>query len=144
MIYLSHKYIPRKPVTPSTMKRNILIWLLLLPFDILLGTVFAVNHYLDNGLVSAKHFWIYASMGLMIPIAFVLQPVKHWHLTYGLVFLLGISILVVALISGSILARTKLILLFLFMLLYFFIGQLLTTLHAAESLLLFCLIFCEP
>jgi len=122
------------------MMRTILIGLALLPFVILLGTVFADNQSLVNGVVSAKHFWFYASMGLMIPIAFLLQPVKRWPVTDGLVFLLGVSILVVAFLSGSPLARTKLILLVLLMLLYFLTRRLLTTLPAAESLLVFCLI----
>jgi tetratricopeptide (TPR) repeat protein len=122
------------------MMRTILIGLALLPFVLLLGTVFADNHFLVNGVVSAKYFWFYASMGLMIPVAFMLQPIKHWHVSDGFVLLLGVSILVVAFLSGAPLARTKLILLILLVLLYFLTRRLLTTLPAAESLISFCLI----
>lgn len=121
------------------MRKSLTIKLIvIIPFVILMCTVFASSHSLANGVVSAKYFWFYASMGLMIPVAFIVPPIRRWFVVDGLFFVLGISIVVVALLSGSPFAKTKLILLVL--LLYFLTRRLLSRYPAAESLFVFCLI----
>lgn len=123
------------------MRKSLTIELIvIIPFVILMCTVFSSSHNLANGVVSAKYFWFYVSMGLMIPVAFIVSPIRRWFVVDGLFFLLGISIVVVALLSRSPFAKTKLILLVLLVLLYFLTRRLLSRYPAAESLFVFCLI----
>ena len=123
------------------MRKSLAIELIvIIPFVILMCTVFASSHSLANGVVSAKYFWFYASMELMIPVAFIVPPIRRWFVVDSLFFVLGISIVVVALLSGSPFAKTKLILLVLLVLLYFLTRRLLSRYPAAESLFVFCLI----
>lgn len=95
--------------------------LLLIPFLLVLGTVFADSNALVNGVVSAKYFWFYASMGILSPIMLF---VKH-RLSFrfaDLIVLLFVSVqLLVGIASGEPYAKNKLLLLILLYVLYLYV-----------------------
>jgi tetratricopeptide (TPR) repeat protein len=112
---------------------------ILIPFILLLAIVFADTNLLANGVVSAKYFWFYASMALMIPVIPFLKLVRL-NVSDFFVLLVGSGILIVALISGAPFAKTKLVLLLLLLVLYFLIRRVLDTSRPAEKLFAFVLI----
>lgn len=116
-------------------------WMCIIPFTVVLCTVFADSTVLANGNVSAKHFWFYASMALMLPVIPFLKPVKRYHAADLLVLLLGASILVASLSSGVPLAKTKLILLALLLVLYFQLRNLISNYRSIEMLFTTILLF---
>ena len=50
---------------------KIQIHVLLIPFCLVLSTVFAVDETLANGVVSAKYFWFYVVMGVTALISLI-------------------------------------------------------------------------
>lgn len=103
------------------LSRTFLHALLVLPFFLVLGTVFADSHSLVGGIVSAKYFWFFASMGcLALTMLFVKSrwPFQMFDL---LVFFLVVVQLSVGLISGEPYAKNKFVLLILLFFLYLYV-----------------------
>lgn len=116
-------------------------WMCIIPFLVVLCTVFAESDVLINGNVSAKIFWFYASMALMLPIIPFLLSVKRYNGSDLLVLLLGASILIASLTSGVPFAKSKIILLVLLLILYFLLRNLISNNRSVEILFTTMLIF---
>jgi tetratricopeptide (TPR) repeat protein len=135
----------------------------LLPFVMVLSTVFVVRPELGNGVVSGKYFWFYLSMGVMAGVT-IIQKFKDSRIQKfedsmiqrfgdsgfknvrtgwgdGLILLYGASTLLVGYFVHSSEATTKQILLLLVILLYFYFKALLrSSKPALYRLVLFFLV----
>lgn len=76
---------------------KIQILVLLIPFCLVLSTVFAVDETLANGVVSAKHFWFYGAMGITAMFSLLVYGYKRADCTFNPVDVL------VALFTGCVL-----------------------------------------
>lgn len=116
-------------------------WLILLiPFILVICTVFAQSNILVNGVVSAKYFWFYGSMailGIFIPF---IRPIKKYNLADLFLVFVVLTILVVSLISDAPINRTKLVNLLLLLILYFQLRKIFEKYYHSEEILVFFLI----
>lgn len=112
-----------KAFTINQIKKN-LNSIYLLPFLLLLSTVFVVNPELKNGVVTGKYFWFYASMGLVAitTIFSLFKSSQKWHvcLLDWLILAFGIITLSVSYGLNDSEVVTKHILLLLIIILYFY------------------------
>lgn len=113
---------------------------LYLPFIMVLLTVFAESQQLAYGVVSAKYFWFYASMFLLIPAIPFLKPIKHINAADFFILLVSVSMLFISIISGTPFLKTKLIILLLLLVLYFQLRNFLEMFRSAEMLFTFVLV----
>lgn len=109
---------------------NSMNFLLLVPFIMVLSTVFIVSKNLENGVVSGKYFWFYLSMALISTstiFSFYINRKKVYLSTLDvLVSLFCVSGCIITCIhSGSLSNRLIILLLILLLFFYFriFIGQ---------------------
>lgn len=103
------------------LSRTFLHALLVLPFFLVLGTVFADSHSLVGGVVSAKYFWFFASMGCLALTMLFVKSRWPFQMCDLLVFLLVVVQLSVGLISGEPYAKNKFVLLILLFFLYLYV-----------------------
>ena len=96
--------------------------ILMIPFVMLLLTVFVISNELANGIVSGKYFWFYISLGLAAPAAFISFVINRRNVRLNLLDLL---VLVFSIITLSVSyyhnqsANNKFVLLGLLTVLYF-------------------------
>ena len=117
----------------------------LIPYTIVLSTVFIVNKEIAHGVISGKYFWFYLSMGLcsLVSVGLVVFSRKklQFNLLDGLFVLLGLtSLLFINFIHISEMA-TKQILLILVIFLYFYFNLSLKNNKHARYWLTVCFIF---
>lgn len=114
--------------------------LLLLPFMLVIFTVFAQNNTLVNGNVSAKYFWFYCSMGIMgITIPFI-RPIKIYNLADLFLLLAVVTIIAVSLLNDVPINKTKIVNLLLLTVLYFQIRKIFEKYYHSVEILVFFLI----
>jgi hypothetical protein len=103
--------------------RKISFLFLLLPFLLVLSTVFVIDKGLADGVVSGKYFWFYGAMGLASLSVFILcccYPLRfRFNLLDALVLLYGILSLSLSYFYHQSEVFTKQVLLLLVILLYF-------------------------
>jgi tetratricopeptide (TPR) repeat protein len=117
------------------------IWaILLLPFILILLTVFADSNNLANGIVTAKYFWFYAGMGIMIPFILFMKPVRRFCKADLFIILFVVSIILTALLSGAPILKTKFVLLLLLLVLYIQLRKIFSNYKSAGQLLSFIII----
>lgn len=116
-------------------------WLfLLLPFMLVIITVFAQSNSLVNGNVSAKYFWFYCSMGFMgITIPFI-RPIKKYNLADLFLLFAVVTIIVVCLLNDAPINKTKFVNLLLLAILYFQLRKIFEKYNHSEDILVFFLI----
>ena len=120
--------------------KQFLRYLLFVPFILVLCTVFANSNQLANGIVTAKYFWFFACMALLLPVIPFLKPIKSFQLADLLLLLAIGSIFLSAFASGTPYAKTKLILLLLLYVFYYQLRSFLITFRSAEFWITFVLI----
>ena len=114
--------------------------LLLLPFTLVIFTVFAQSNTLVNGNVSAKYFWFYCSMGIMgISIPFI-RPIKKYNLADLFLLLAVVAIIAVSLLNDAPINKTKIVNLLLLAILYFQLRKIFEKYHHSVEILIFFLI----
>ncbi|MDR2773314.1 MAG: O-antigen ligase family protein [Tannerella sp.] len=103
-----------------------------IPFFMVLGTVFAVSQELVKGVVSGKYFWFYFSMGIIAITTVVdfvcrqtIQTIRIKRVD-GLILLYGVSTFIVSYFVHSSEAMTKHILFVLIILLYCYFRMILS------------------
>jgi len=115
-----------------------------IPFILIMFCVFAESDGLANGVVSAKYFWFYLSMGLTSIVTILLALTRKSPMQMvssdWLVLLFGTSTLVTTLIFNNQAVSTKLVMLVLLILLYFQFRLLFSQYKKAGSTLCFFLI----
>ena len=121
------------------MQKNTLVWIIYLPFLLVLLVLFTNNTALVNGIVSAKYFGFFFAMATLLPIIPFLRQTKV-NLVDALAFSFGAVVLLIAFISGIPLAHTKLILFALLLVLYWLMRCLLTSYPRVAVLLKVALI----
>lgn len=104
-----------------TLLRTFLHIFLVLPFFLVLGTVFADSHSLVGGVVSAKYFWFFASMGCLALTMLFVKSRWPFQMCDLLVFLLVLVQLSVGMVSGQPYAKNKFLLLILLFFLYLYV-----------------------
>ncbi|GAB6008822.1 O-antigen ligase family protein [Dysgonomonas reticulitermitis] len=126
------------------MLKRILNLILILPFILVLCTVFIVSHDLANGGVSGKYFWFFLSASLTSGSSFVLFLLNKKDVVFSyldlFVVLFSISVCVVSCYNGDIITN-KLVLLVLITILYFHFKVLFIQQKWALSLLVIFFIF---
>lgn len=123
----------------TILTRNIWV-VLLLPFVLIILTVFADSNSLANGIVSAKNFWFYGAMGIMIPFIPFIKPAKRLNKADLFITLFVVSILLTAFLSGAPIIKTKFIILLLLLVLYVQLRKIFTNYIKAGQLLTFFII----
>lgn len=103
------------------LSRTFLHALLVLPFFLVLGTVFADSHSLVGGVVSAKYFWFFASMGCLALTMLFVKSRWPFQMCDFLVFLLVVVQLLVGMVLGEPYAKNKFVLLILLFFLYLYV-----------------------
>ncbi|MDD4921185.1 MAG: O-antigen ligase family protein [Bacteroidales bacterium] len=124
--------------------KNFIDLILFVPVLLVLTTVFAVDRELMNGVVSGKHFWFYASMGLIsltTPLTSLKQKQSVRFVVSDLIVILFVgSVLTSALLLNHSESTTKLIILALLVVLYFLFRIKLGQYKHAEKLISFTVI----
>jgi tetratricopeptide (TPR) repeat protein len=104
--------------------------LLLLPFLLVLSTVFVVSNDLANGVVSGKYFWFYGSMGLMSLVTFIAVITSKISIRFsaldGLLLLFVGSVYLPALLFNEATPNTSRITLFTLLPVFYFNGRILS------------------
>lgn len=120
--------------------RHLLNGFIFIPFVFVSATFLADNNELVNGVISAKYFWFFASMALMVPAMPFLKSESKISVSDLMVIFCCMCIWITALVSGVPYAKNKLLLLLLLFILYFQLKNLLVTFRSAEFVLTLLLI----
>jgi len=113
--------------------------ILVIPFLLVIGSVFANMTGLVLDVVSAKYFWFYCAMAFFLPVIPFFRQTKV-SLVDVLVFSFGFVVLLIAFISGIPFLQTKLVLFALLLVLYWFMRCLLTSYSQVAAFLKVALI----
>lgn len=115
-------YIQRRSKTAAYFRNSVNV-ILIIPFIMLLSTVFVVNKELANGVVAGKYFWFYLSIGLIAVTTVMSFIINRKNIRFNILDLLVIAFCIASLSVSYYHSQTvnnKSVLLALLMFLYFY------------------------